>query len=116
MTENEGSVLAVRACGVLTENDYREILVPGVDAALESAGRVRVLFLVEESFQGWTARAAWLNTRLDLRHRRHFDKVAIVGAPSWEQRCVKLANLLITGEIKAFPRDELCRAEAWLRA
>lgn len=39
-----------------------------------------------------------------MRHRRDFDKVAIVGAPTWERWCATLANLLITGEIKAFTR------------
>ncbi|WP_369805275.1 STAS/SEC14 domain-containing protein, partial [Pseudonocardia sp. MH-G8] len=44
--------------------------------------------------RGRRARAAWRNTCLDLRHRRDFDKVAIVGAPTWERWCAKLANLL----------------------
>ncbi|OZM75351.1 STAS/SEC14 domain-containing protein, partial [Pseudonocardia sp. MH-G8] len=57
----------------------------------------------------------WRNTCLDLRHRRDFDKVAIVGAPTWERWCAKLANLLITGEIKTFTRDELSTAWTWVR-
>ncbi|OZM77243.1 STAS/SEC14 domain-containing protein [Pseudonocardia sp. MH-G8] len=116
MTETEGDVIAVRARGVLTEDDYRDVLVPQLAKALKGAEQIRVLFLLEQTFRGWNARAAWRNTCLDVRHRRDFDKVAIVGAPTWEQWCAKLANLLITGEIKTFAHDELSTAWTWLRA
>ncbi|MHA6623138.1 SpoIIAA family protein [Pseudonocardia sp. DLS-67] len=109
-------MIAVRARGVLTEDDYRGVLVPRLESALETTARIRVLFLIEETFQGWDARAAWFNTRLDLRHRRHFEKVAIVGAPIWEKWCARLANLVIAGEIKTFERGELTDAWTWLRA
>ena len=115
MGESERDVLAVRARGVLTKDDYQDVLIPHLETALEATDRIRVLFLMDETFQGWDARAAWLNTRLDLRHRRHFDKVAIVGAPTWEEWCAKLADLLIAGEIKTFKRDQLSNAWIWLR-
>jgi hypothetical protein len=62
---------------------------------------------VNEAFHGWNARAAWLNTCLARPRRRDFEKIAIVGAPAWEEWCGKLASLLIAGEIKIFTRDEL---------
>jgi hypothetical protein len=70
---------------------------------------------MEETFRGWAARADWLNARFHLRHRRHFDKVAIVGAPTWEEWCAKLSGLLITGEIRTFKREQLSNAWTWLR-
>ncbi|OLT01281.1 hypothetical protein BJF90_32890 [Pseudonocardia sp. CNS-004] len=115
MAESDGDVIGFRARGVLTEDDYQSVLDPHLQKALEAGGRIRVLVLMEETFQGWNVRAAWRNTCLDLRHRRDFDKVAIVGAPTWEQWCAKLANLLIAGEIKIFTRDELSAAWTWLR-
>lgn len=115
MSECEPGVLAVRAHGVLTRDDYRDVLVPRVDAAVEAVGTIRVLFLMDEAFRGWDARAAWSNTCLDVRHRRTLEKVAIVGAPTWEQWCAKLADLLIAGKIKTFRRDELSTAWTWLR-
>jgi len=115
MSESNGAVLAFRARGVLTKDDYQEVLVPRLEAALEAADRVRVLVLMDETFRGWNARAAWSNTCLDLRHRRDFDKVAIVGAPTWEEWCVRVANVLVAGELKTFKREQLSAAWAWLR-
>jgi hypothetical protein len=115
MTESERDVLAIRARGLLTVDDYQDVLIPHLEKALETSDRIRVLFLMDETFRDWDARTAWLNTRLDIRHRRHFDKVAIVGAPAWEAWCAKLADLLIAGEIKTFTRGELSTAWTWLR-
>lgn len=112
---SDTDVLALRARGVLTDDDYQNVLIPRLETALESAEQIRVLLVMDQTFRGWDARAAWRNTCLDMRHRRDFDKVAIVGAPTWEQWCAKLANLLIVGEIKTFTRDELATAWTWLR-
>jgi hypothetical protein len=109
MTDGDDDVLAVRARGVLTEEDYQDVLVPHLNRAVEAGGRIRVLFLIDETFRGWNARAAWRNTCLDLRHRRNFDKVAIVGAPTWEQWCAKLADFLITGCANGRPRQRRTR-------
>ncbi|GAA5156343.1 hypothetical protein GCM10023321_31930 [Pseudonocardia eucalypti] len=110
-----GAIVAFRARDVLTQADNRDVLVPQLQAALAAADRIRVLVLMDETFRGWEARAAWTNTRLDLRHRRDFEKVAIVGAPRWEQWCVKLANVLIAGKLRTFTREQLANAWAWVR-
>lgn len=115
MPESDTDVLAFRARGVLTDDDYQSVLMPRLQEALESTEQIRVLLVMDETFRGWNARAAWRNSCLDLRHRRDFAKVAIVGAPTWEQWCARLANLLIVGEIKTFARDELATASTWLR-
>jgi hypothetical protein len=73
------------------------------DVPPQAGGRFRVLFLMDETFRGWNARTAWRNTCLDLHHRRDFDKVAIVGAPTWEQWCAKLVDVLTAGEIRISP-------------
>jgi hypothetical protein len=116
MPASDSDIVAIGARGVLTEEDYQDVLIPQLEGALEAAERVRVLVLMDETFRGWNARAAWRNTCLDVRHRRDFDKVAIVGAPTWEQWCAKLVNLLTAGEIKTFTRDELSTAWTWLRS
>lgn len=112
---SDSDLLALRARGVLTNADYQSVLMPHLEKMLESAEQIRVLFVMDETFRGWNARAAWRNTCLDLRHRRDFDKVAIVGAPTWEQWCAKLANWLIVGTIRTFSREELAAAWIWLR-
>jgi stage II sporulation SpoAA-like protein len=92
MSESAGNVLGIRARGALTNDDYQRVLVPRLESMLKHTNTIRVLFCMDETFQGWSAKAAWANTCLDVRHRRHFEKIAIVGAKTWEEWCVKLAT------------------------
>jgi hypothetical protein len=53
---------------------------------------------------------------MDFRRRADFEKVAIVGAPPWEEWCLKLAGFLVAGEIRSFRADQLQDAWTWLRS
>lgn len=92
------------------------MLAPRIRSLLESHRTVRVLFRIDAGFRGWTMDAAWANTVLDITHRHDFDKVAMVGAPRWEQWCAKVpAAVLMKGRLRTFDRDDLDRAWTWLR-
>jgi hypothetical protein len=116
MQESGGKVLGVQAGGRLTEDDYNSRLTPRLESLIERFGKVRVLFYMDETFRGWDLKSAWANTILDVRHRADFEKIAVVGAPTWEEWCVKLAGLLMAGEIRTFPPEKLQQAWNWLRA
>lgn len=116
MAESGGEVIGVRATGTLTARDYERVLVPQLESRVARFGRARVLILMDEAFRGWNLKAALANTRLDLRFRGDLEKVAVVGAPAWEEWCVRLARPLMRGELRLFRRHELGEAWAWLRS
>ncbi|KLO27040.1 STAS/SEC14 domain-containing protein [Mycobacterium haemophilum] len=115
--ESTGNVLGIRATGKLGRSEYRDILAPRIQSLLAHFRTLKVLFLMDEGFQGWSLGAAWANTIFDLKHRRDFAKVAMVGAPKWEQWCVKIAaTVLMAGEMRTFRLDQLTEAWEWLYA
>lgn len=117
MDESSGNVLGLRATGKLSQADYRDVLHPRIEELLEQFPTLNVLFLMDDAFEGWSLGAAWTNTIFDLRHRRDFDKIAMVGSPKWEEWCVKVAAApLMSGKMRTFGRDELSQAWQWLRA
>ncbi len=116
MRESDGDVLGLCATNRLTVGDYHNVLVPAVQTLLDRCGTLRVLFLIDEPFDGWTLRAAWVNTVFDIRHRNDFRKVAVVGAPRWEQWCVNVAAAwLMRGELRTYDRERLDAAWEWVR-
>lgn len=117
MNESTGNILGIRASGKLSGASYRDVLAPRIQSLLGQFPTLRVLFLMDEAFDGWSLGAAWANTIFDVKHRRDFEKIAMVGAPKWEEWCVKTAaRPLIKGEIQTFRLDELTQAWQWLRA
>lgn len=116
MRESAGNVLGLRATGKLNVGDYRGTLTPAVRTLLDRFGTLKVLFLLDEPFRGWDLRAAWANTVFDVKHRNDFDKVAVVGAPRWEQWCVNVAaSALMGGELRTYDRERLDAAWQWVR-
>lgn len=81
--EGDGGRLVVVASGRLTEEDYRE-LVPRLHEAIERHGKLRLLILLRD-FEGWTPKALIEDLRFDLRHRKDFERAAIVGERRWEE-------------------------------
>ncbi|OBI96009.1 hypothetical protein A5660_08915 [Mycobacterium alsense] len=116
MRESDGDVLGLRATGKLSVADYHDVLEPAVRTLLARFDSLKVLFCLDEPFHGWTPRAAWANTVFDVKHRNHFAKVAVVGAPRWEQWCVNVAAaLLMSGELRTYDRERLDAAWGWVR-
>lgn len=116
MAESTDNIIGFRTTGKLKAADYHDVLHPRIDKSLKQFPRVKALFFMDETFAGWSLSAAWENTVFDLKHRRDFGKIAIVGGPKWEGWCVKAAAApLMGGEMRTFRRDDLTQAWQWLR-
>jgi hypothetical protein len=117
LPDTTGNVVGISFRGKLYRGSYRDVLAPRIESLLERFASLRVLILIDESFRGWSVPAAWANTVFDVKHRRDFDKIAMVGAPTWEEWCVKApATLLLRGELRTFPRSQLNQAWEWLHS
>ncbi|MGH3970002.1 MAG: STAS/SEC14 domain-containing protein [Mycobacterium sp.] len=115
MPDSVDNRVGFRASGKLSRADYSDVLVPRTAVLLDRFKRLRVLVLMDETFHGWSFGAAGANTVFDVKHRRDLEKVAMVGAPRWEEWCVKrAASVLISGELRTYRRDQLDQAWEWL--
>lgn len=115
LPESSGNLLGVKAHGKLTDQDYKEHLIPKFEALFKQHGKLKVLFCMADDFEGWDLEAAWDDAAYGLKHRADFERMAVVGGPDWVDWCVKWAGFLMEGEIKVFPADQLDQAWAWLR-
>ncbi len=116
MPESNGSLLAVRAVGILTHADYRDVLVPKVEEIIKQFGSARVLLYLTEACGGWQLHAAWDDASFGIEHRRDFEKVAVVGGPRWVEWAAKVGALLLKGEVKTFAEDDLQEALDWIQS
>ena len=116
MNESAGNVVGIRATGMLTTADYDQVLVPRLAQLSQKFETLRALFYMDQDFRGWDLSAAWANTKLDFQFRGQLEKVAIVGAPTWEEWCVRIAGLVMKGEMRTFRTDQLGDAWQWVRS
>jgi len=108
------SVLGFRASGQVTSEDYRDVLVPAVEAALRNWDKLRLLYLLGDDVTGFSAGAAWQDTKVGMEHVTRWDKIAVVTDNQWLRHSVSIFGYLIPGEIRAFPAAEEGDARAWV--
>jgi len=116
MAESSGKALGVKAGGRLTDADYKNVLIPKLEALFKQHGRLNLLFYMDESFEGWDLEAAWDDASFGMEHWADFDKMAAVGGPAWVELCIKLFGFLMKGEVRTFPADQLGSAWTWVKA
>ena len=116
LPESHGNVLGIKGIGTLTDLDYKNLLIPKFEDILEDFEKVRCLFFMGDDFQGWELEAVWDDAKFGVQHRNDFEKIAVVGGPQWVEWGTKLAALIMSGEVKTFPSDELKEAWEWVES
>ncbi len=111
-----GSVIAFEAEGMVRGADYEEVMIPAVEAALASGDSVRMLYLLGEDFEGFTADAAWEDTKIGMRHASSFERIAIVTDSKLYGDAVKLFGRAMKAEVETFPTSDLDQAKVWIAA
>lgn len=109
LPESDGRFLAIKAHGRLTDADYKAFL-PKLEAIIAEHGPLRALFDLTE-FKGWTAHAAWDDFSFGMRHRRDFERIALVGDQRWEPLAARMADALLPCEVHHFAAAD--RQVAW---
>jgi SpoIIAA-like len=113
--ESERNILVVRAEAKLTDQDYKEVLIPRLEAIIREHGKARLLLDMGEAFQGWEGAALWDDARFGLEHRNDFEKMAVIGGPGWVKWGLKLGAMVVSGEIRSFSPSEREEALRWIK-
>ncbi|MGE0711785.1 MAG: DJ-1/PfpI/YhbO family deglycase/protease [Planctomycetota bacterium] len=106
----EDEYVELLAKGKLTRAHY-DAVVPRLEAQLETAGRLRALIRLE-GFRGWAASGIAAELRFDLRHRKDFDRIAVVGEGKLQEWGTKLSRPFFGGEVRYF--EQIAAARAWI--
>jgi hypothetical protein len=116
LPESTGNILVLRASEKLTDLDYKDVLIPRLEAIIAEHGKARLLLDMGDEFHGWEAAALWDDARFGLTHRKDFEKMGVIGGPRWVEWGMKIGALAISGEIRSFSSSERDVALRWISA
>lgn len=115
LSESKNNLLAVKASGKLTAQDYEQTLLPKLEQLFERHGRLKILVQFSGDFVGWASTAAaWDDMKIGLHHAGDVEKFALVGGPEWVGWGAKLFGMFVSGQIRLFPEEAREQAMAWL--
>ncbi|MFO8050620.1 MAG: STAS/SEC14 domain-containing protein [Thermoplasmatota archaeon] len=106
------NIIRVKIIGKLLKEDY-EVFVPVVEKNMERFGKVRMLVELID-FKGWSAGAAWEDTKFGVKHFTDLEKLALVGDRKWEKGMELFCKVFTTGQVRFFSTEELYKAEEWI--
>lgn len=115
LPESKGNLLAIKASGKLTANDYEQVLLPKLEHLFKQHKRLKMLVEFSDDFAGWASTAAaWDDMKIGLQHGGDFESFAIVGGPEWVGWSAKLFGMFVRGEIRLFAKGGGDEALSWL--
>jgi len=102
----------LRASGKVSEADYRDVLVPAINAAMEQ-GNVRLMYVLEDETD-YKPGAVWADTKMWFKNLKGWERVAIVSDADWLENAVKAFGWLMPGEVRVLEPDDVRDAKQWL--
>ncbi len=114
LEQSSPGILGFVASGRLTDNDYKNFLIPAVKEAIDESGQIRLLFQLD-GFRGWDIQAAWDDLIFGMEINNNVDKIAIVGDARWEEWVTRLVKAFTHGEARHFHLDSVDQAWSWVK-
>jgi hypothetical protein len=107
------NVLGVEAVGKVTDDDYESVLVPAIRERREAQGKIRLVYVLGEEFDGWTLGALWDDAKVGLGDTPAWERIAVVSDKDWLRHTLKAFGWMVPGEVRVFGEDELDAAADW---
>jgi hypothetical protein len=106
-------VLGFEAVDDVEKEDYENVLLPAVDAAMAEHKKVRIVYVLGPEFDDYEGGAVWEDLKLGMRHPASFERIAVVTDAKWAGPAIKIFSVLWPGQARAFPLAELEPAKRW---
>jgi len=107
-------VIGFEAHGRITRTDRDAILIPRIDAARASGGKIKLLYVTGADFAGYDQGTLFDDAVFGTRHFTSFERIAFVGADGPYARAVDALDGLMPAALRRFSCDQVDRATAWL--
>ena len=105
MPESNGSALALKASGTLTDADYKEVLIPKIEEIIKRSVKAKVLLYYPRFYRmGSPCDVGRRQLRTPAQER--FREISRVGGAKWVEWATKIAWHFMEGEVKAFGEEQ----------
>jgi hypothetical protein len=113
LEQHPDRLLVLRITGELKKSEFDAVQTEFVQK-IAGVGPVKLLVLLE-NFTGWERSEAWGDTDFFFEHRNDFEKIAVIGNPSWGAQVLAFTGAgLRKGPVRMFPETGESEARAWL--
>lgn len=107
------NVAAFNATGEVTKEDFENLVIPYVKNKVEQFGELNYLLYLDTDLSNFTM-GAWLqDALLGIKNITKWNRAAIVTDEEGVQNFTDIFSVLMPGEFKSFPKENLYNALYW---
>ena len=107
---NEEGYTKIVVDGKLTHSDYVDILIPKFEE-ISKNGSIKIMTVIS-SFEGIEFTAIFDDLKTVYKHRKDFEKIAVVTNSAWINLGLNIFKAITSGEVKTFENEQ--DAQQWL--
>jgi hypothetical protein len=107
-------VVGFRAVGTIEASDYREVLDPAIDGAVDGPDSVNLVFVMGDQFDHLSLVAMFEDAKLIHLPHEAWGRAAFVTNHDVLGGIAAVFGGLVPGEFRVFPREKECDAVAWV--
>lgn len=109
------NVAAFSATGEITKQDFENLVIPHVNKKIEEFDELNYLLYLDTDLGNFTA-GAWLQDMLlGLKNLTKWNRAAIVTDKEGVQNFTDIFSVLMPGEFKSVPKENLYNALYWCK-
>ncbi|GAB0155309.1 hypothetical protein CHRYSEOSP005_05700 [Chryseobacterium sp. Alg-005] len=109
------NVAAFNATGEVTKEDFESVIIPHVKAKVDEFEELNYLLYLDTDVSNFTM-GAWLqDALLGLKNLTKWNRTAIVTDQEGVQNFTDIFSVLMPGEFKSFPKENLYNALYWCK-
>jgi hypothetical protein len=108
------NVVAFRASGHVSRQDYETVLIPAVETALRQHPSLRLYYQLDSDFESLGPGAMWEDFKVGVEHVRHWERIALVTDIDWIGSAMKVFSFLMPGDVRLFPLSDAGQAREWI--
>ena len=113
LPQTPDNVAAFQASGEITKDDFENIVIPHVEAKVKIFNELNYLLLLNTDVENFSFGAWMQDVLLGLKNLTKWNRIAIVTDQESVQGFTAIFSVLIPGETKYFPKEQLANALYW---
>lgn len=114
LIESPDNIVAFKAIGDVTADDYKTVIAPAVKALVEQINEINFLFLIDTELENFTA-SAWLeDAMIGLRNLGKWNRAAIVTDSEKAISFTNAFSYIVPGEFRGYKKEKFQEAMNWV--
>jgi hypothetical protein len=105
-------VFGLRAGGLVTPDEYAEVVRPALQTWLQGTPSLRVLAIVESDFA--YADGDWHTASDGVLRRPEWHRLGVVTDAGWLRRMAPVGSMFVPARLRTFRMDKVHDAKQWL--